>query len=67
MICEDCKEDNLTPCCKNNQCEASIGDKTITSCIHCYAELIEVNGFWYHHTQFENEKLISDNIQDVVR
>lgn len=67
-ICEECADDDTAPCCNRFNCEAMPGARETTLCIHCYGELIEVNKFWYHHTQFnENGTLMSpDNPQDVV-
>lgn len=67
-VCPDCAGDNGDACCNYNKCEAAKGETVITSCIHCYGELLEVDGKWYHHSQFdENNNLISpDMYQDIV-
>lgn len=54
-ICEYCKGENDYPCCWHTECEAATTDDTISSCIHCYAEMRKVGIFWYHHSQFDNE------------
>lgn len=58
MSCYCCEKDENgnwlhRPCCDYGICEHSEGDKDISMCIHCGAEMFEENGFWYHHTQEE--------------
>lgn len=56
------------PECYNGYCESHPGERGITSCKHCGGQLEEVNGFWYHHSQFNDDgTLISPyRPQDVV-
>lgn len=65
--CPDCI--NTKPCCYNNNCEAPEGATGEALCIHCYAPLIEVNGIWYHHEQFDDNDILmsSENPQDIVK
>jgi hypothetical protein len=55
--------------CNYSPCEAPRGATTITSCIHCGAELIEVKGLWYHWTSFNSDGTLVDGaqIQDFVK
>lgn len=58
---------NNHPECYDGKCDAPANATGITNCIHCGGELREINGFWYHHSQFDGEKLISpENWQDYV-
>lgn len=68
-VCPRCSGDTEEPCCRMYTCEAAYNEKGITSCIHCYCELTEVDGFWYHHTQFDdNGNLRPDSeVQDCVK
>lgn len=52
-VCEDCK-DEQDPCCSQGICIACTGDKGIGSCICCGAEMREINGYWWHHSQVDN-------------
>jgi len=64
MGCEYCKDDDQTPCCWNGECEAPKNAQGISMCIHCGAEMLEVNGLWYHWSQFDNNgNLISPENQ----
>lgn len=56
------------PECWDSTCEAREGSRGITLCIHCGAELLEINGFWYHYSQFENGLLKSpESPQNIVK
>lgn len=46
-----------TPCCDYGNCQAIKGTRGVTMCIHCGGELIEIEGKWYHHSQFEHDVL----------
>lgn len=49
--------DNPNPCCDMGRCEAPEGARGTTNCIHCGGELIEQDGAWYHHSQFDCDEL----------
>lgn len=51
LICDKSEK----PCCRLGSCEAPKNARGITSCIHCGGELIQVGGFWYHHSQFYDD------------
>lgn len=53
----DSLEDNPNPCCDMGRCEAPKGTSDVTNCIHCGGELIEKDGAWYHHSQFDCDEL----------
>jgi hypothetical protein len=55
-FCEDCKDDDVTPCCDYGTCEAadcyeSDKDGAISNCIHCGGEMFKDRGVWFHHEQ----------------
>lgn len=69
--CLECAKENSEPCCNRGHglCEAWDDDRGISNCVHCGGELREVNGLWYHHSQFNNDMfLISpERPQDYVK
>lgn len=56
------------PECENGHCQSDEGFHSICNCIHCGAELLALNGFWYHWTSFDLEGNLIDGaiIQDTV-
>lgn len=46
-----------SPCCNAGHCEALAGEQVSAMCVHCGSELIELDGAWYHHSQFEQDFL----------
>jgi len=59
MTCSHCTSGNHggSVCCDHGNCQARPGVKGITNCIHCGGELREVDGSWYHWSQFDAEEL----------
>jgi hypothetical protein len=51
-MCPRCG-DTEDPCCNHGYCEALEGERNVGMCVHCGAELIERNGAWFHHSQFD--------------
>jgi len=67
-MCIDC-DDLEDPCCNMGNCVADPTNNNITNCICCGGELIAVNGYWYHHSQFNwDGTLISpERPQDIQK
>ncbi len=65
--CPYCWREGSKPCCNTDTCEAFDTDSSISSCIHCGAEMRAENGYWYHHSQFDdNGKLTSPEYKHGV-
>lgn len=45
------------PCCDMGPCEPIKGERGSSMCLHCGGELIERDGAWYHHSQFDADHL----------
>lgn len=56
--CEDCSEEDSEPCCNkgDGRCDVFEEDKDNSLCVHCGAEMIEISGYWYHHSQLYDLK-----------
>ena len=65
--CEYCNGEDDLPCCYNGRCEAPKGARGITNCICCGGELHELDGCWYHWSQFEADGGINlSYVHDIV-
>ena len=59
-------EDRLE--CDGGNCQAIGGDRQVTECRYCGAELIEVDMKWYHYSQFDSQGVLisPERPQDFV-
>jgi hypothetical protein len=54
-LCDKCCGEHDPPCCDLGTCDAYPTSEDTSVCVHCGGEMIRLNGFWYHHSQFEDD------------